>query len=465
MQSIRIVILSFCLLTMACTHTPIKKDVTTIAAPASEPILEASFETSFETPVSRAPAAVGAAAAAYEDYVARNLCSASKPDDCFNITSYVATRSSGRKVKVDGVYSFYDKDSVQGIPLPHLMLTLLRLMRNAQNENPKLYSTVFFNQIDYMLSLTVERNGARVWENVYGFAQGMEQAEYSAFFASISAMMLAQGNKVMADSYFDTSLKMIRSLQLDAGKKTGGVRSKIYTCGSKSTRLRNCVWFHSRGLGVPGADKPYTVLNQNLHGIRDSFVVYLTLKNLLPKMGSTPKLRAAIDLIGDNAISGIYHLAYSGGPKSSFPARMPNIRQFMNRLSDSASGVNYYWSFYEYDQTKGAMANISNQATCHYHTHVLKLISDIHSYLNNASNRKVIEQLPEGWKAYEALTTILAAPPEAVGTAGSTSAVYQFFLSESDPRIKYNFKKCESLESEILDPAATSLYRSLFPSN
>ncbi|MEK6555495.1 MAG: hypothetical protein AABZ31_09660 [Bdellovibrionota bacterium] len=400
----------------------------------------------------------GVAGAKYETYLQDNLCSKTKISHCLKPTTYVATRSDGRKVKVSGVYDYFMKDSVPGVFLPHFLLTYMRNLRNAYQENPAAYGQIFYNQNDFLLSRTVERQGAQVWENIYGYAQCMEQMEYAAYYASLSSMMSELGEIKMAQFYFNVSLKMSRSLQLEVGQKTGGVRSQTFNCGSKTTRLRPCAWFHSRGLGVPGENKPYVVLNQNLHAIRDAFSTYTSLLELAVKFKMSAMTLKQVERIGDDALAGLYHLAYSPGAKRSVPGRMPNFAQFMERKFNSRTGHPYYWAFYEYDLAHGKMANISHQNTCHYHTHVLQVFGDIIMFLERPKFKALVVRLPDGWKAYEAITALMRGAGEPIGAAGSLNAVYQFFSSENDPYIKYTLNGCAALPSEVLSSNYVNLY-------
>ena len=84
-------------------------------------------------------------------------------------TSYKATRSDGRKVKISGVY-FWKRDKHERFE-PHCLTQFIKLLRNAYNSSPE-YGQQLYNQLDFLIYKSISRNGATVWENNEGYSTG-----------------------------------------------------------------------------------------------------------------------------------------------------------------------------------------------------------------------------------------------------------------------------------------------------
>lgn len=381
------------------------------------------------------------AVTAYESYLKKVLCSATLTDACIEPTSYTATRAGGRRARVDGVYKYRSLLS-NGHPAPHMMIEYMRQLRNAYAAAPELYRQQFYNQLDFFFSIAVDRQGALVWENEKGFAHAMEQGEYAAFLLSAAETAHRLKDESLARTYATAAFRFMKALGLKAGVHTGGVRSTT-ECGSKKARVRPCYWFHSRGVGIIGDARPYTVLNQNLHAIRDALAILARLEkspDVAALGGDVEAMKAqAADLI----IGGLYQLAFSSGTSKTRP---PSLAEFLNKRS--VKGTTYYWAFYEYVIEKRAGANISALKTCHYHTHVVNLMADILSQAR--AQRAVLEKYPEGWKAFEALGAIWQ----------DGGALAEFYRSESNPTIKFQLQGCP--DKNDFAASAAKLYREEF---
>lgn len=403
----------------------------------------------------------------YVEYLQTESCSSSKNSACLKLTSYMATRADGRRVKVDSVFDYIEKPN-KHLFTPHFLLGYMRLLRNAYSAKPR-YGNQLFNQIDFIISRAVNRNGALVWENQEGIAQGMEQAEFAAFFASAANTFKANADIKSAKGIMTYALKFIRSIDIQAGIKTGGVSSITTYCGCKTARLRPCYWFHSRGLGVEDAPGVRTVLNQHLHVINDILSLYLSVYEspelIAPQFGSPKEV---LDFLENKAIGGLYQLAFSEGHKNhTAPNRPPNIKQFMNykhgvkvkATPDHPDGnpLNYYRSYYEFNMSTGKGNNISPERTCHYHTHVLKMMADIKNLLDD--NKEIFNATKEGWRLYEAMDALFAGKGEAIGMKESSHTIYQFYRSEA-PAFKDRRENCDTDDS--LSNDYQIFYKNLF---
>lgn len=401
----------------------------------------------------------------YEIYVQNNSCLAGKSVNCLERTSYTAIRSDGRKVRIDGVYNW--KSSKNGIFESHFLTQYIKLLRNAYYSSPE-YGSQLYNQIDYLVSHSISRNGALVWENNEGIAQGMEQGEYAYLFASCAKAFEYHEDNKSAKGIMSYALSFFRSFNMVVGVRTGGVTSFGGYAGAKKARFRQAYWFHSRGLGIVDAPGVRTVLNQHLHAIRDLLALYVIVRessNLIdPKFGA---LDEVLDEIEDKVIGGLYQLAFSNGHKGISPNRPPNINQFMNLKNGAVrptekhpdgNKINYYWAYYEYNMKDGKGLNISDTATCHYHTHVLNLFAGIYSTLQN--NKEIFQKTENGWRLFEAVNALTNGNGENIGLKGSTNAIYQFYKSESD-FIKKRRENCPD-NKEKLNNNAIEIYRKLF---
>jgi hypothetical protein len=389
---------------------------------------------------------------AYHAYVTENLCPNDNPDGCLQPTSYIATRSDGRRVRVTGVYRWLhehaiwkDADGVERVHLlPHFVLTYMRALRDAYEVCPdQVFLTQLYNQIDYVMSRTVTRGtvfaAARVWENRYGVAQGMEQAEMAGYLASVARLYAKLGRRE-APGTMRFAFQVVQSLFIPVGVGTGGVRSVVQDrCGAKLARLRPCFWFHSRGVGIDTAEEDQfgTVLNQHLHVISDVLGMYKNVSRvphlIPPEQGDE---ETALARLKDRAIGGLYQLAFSRGNNSAAPTRPPNLAQFMRPLL-SWLGQPFYFSWYRFDLSNRTFNNITWERTCHYHTHSLAKMKNIKETLDgNVDLFAPDSPTDEGWRLYEAMDRIFKGAGERWGQAGSTSAIWQFWLSQQQ---KYSF--------------------------
>jgi hypothetical protein len=385
-------------------------------------------------------------------------------------------------VRVRGVYfwkhanaRWEDSDRVARYHLlPHFLLGYLRKLRDAYDACPSAYHTPLFNQIDYVVSRAATRHSstailpALAWENRYRITQGMEQGEMAAFLASAANTYAAHGARE-APGTMRYAFQAIEPLFIRVGTFTGGVRSVVQDkCGAKIARFRPCFWFHSRGVGIDtkGEGEPAigTVLNQHLHvisSILDMSIDVNKRHELIPVEWGTAE--NALARLKDRAIGGLYQLAFSRGNNSAARNRPPSLAQFMRH--ETKAPVLFYFSYYRFDLPTRTFADISKEATCHYHTHSLEKFQHIMETLNNHSGFFAAH---DGWRLYEAMGRLLAGGSEPIGQFASTAALWQFYLSQG---IKYTIAGCPPCNPNSgasrnpcsVDESVEAFYRALWP--
>jgi hypothetical protein len=384
------------------------------------------------------------------------VCTSDQDTDCLEPTSYIATRSDGRKVKVSGVYHWRAAGDTWGdhgfTPrkrlLVHFLTTYLKKLRNAYSACPN-YFTQAYNQVDFIVSDGIEHNGALVWENRLGIAQAMEQADMASIFASIAEQHEKHGYWKEARGTMGYALRAARAFFKPVGTHTGGVRSVNQdACAAKTARLRPCFWFHSRGRGIDteatGEPLVNTVLNQHLIAVRDLIELSMTtreLAHLIPANLPPPHydFRTWLtwgDLLEDRAIGGLYQLAFSNGHKAVAPTRPPNLAQFMFRRS--GDGQWYYTARYNFDLLTGQQLDIKHSKVCHYQGLALNVLATIWSVLDESGH---LLTAADGWRLSEAMNRLLQGGGEPVGLWGSSHALYQFYRTE-DPDYRTDIWGC-----------------------
>lgn len=405
----------------------------------------------------------------YDAYLREYVCKEPSGTGCLYETSYTATRSDGRKVKVGGVYAWRDVNAPADVFITHFLVQYMKNLRNAYADYPEIYHQQLYNQTDFIVSKAIDRNGALVWENHEGYAQGMEQAEYAYLFSSIASVYKQKNEIKLARNTLTFALRLSRAFNIQVGKHTGGVCSITTYGGSKRARFRPCFWFHSKGVGInDGVKGERTVLNQHLHVIRDLLYMYLVVQAVPDlvdsQFGTATQVLAYLE---DRAIGGLYQLVFTEGHKPGVPYRPPNIRQFMNHKTGrvaptpehpDGNPLSYYFAHYEYNMRPDQENPVEKPATlCWYHTHVLEITADIKNILDE--NRSVFNSTENGWRLYEAMEALLAGKGEPTGIEGSKNAIYQFYRSEG-PAYKIRREQCS--QASPLSEYAQTILASVF---
>jgi hypothetical protein len=333
------------------------------------------------------------------------------------------------------------------MPGPHFLVEHMRAVRNAyEAASPgatrDLCRSELVAQVDYLRGTLTARGDALVWENQEGIAQAMEQAEHAHLFASIAVVLEAQGQLDDARSITSTALALGRALDRTVGVRSGGVRSEPQPCTDGQTPSRQCFWLHSRGLGVSeGGGGPRVVLNQHLHAIADTLLLYQLIDEhpaiLDPAEGERGAILAAIL---DRAIGALYQLAFGPGfqrPAGNRPARPPNLAQMVERVETNGAAP-FMWVSYEFDLNEGRPRNISFRNTCHYHGHTLQVLANIVAWVD--AHRTIGGDA--GRRLAIAIDHLLA--PD-----GPVRAIVE---SESNPSIRNGARGCSG-ESSLRDVA------------
>lgn len=324
-------------------------------------------------------------------------------------------------------------------PLPHFVLNAARALRRAYVRAARGSSVerecgaLLDSEVRYLRASLIDRDGALVWENEDGLAQAMEQAEWAHFFASLANAFEEKDRADEAASLRALALAMASALDRPIARGSGGVRSAARTCADPEGGPGPCVWFSSRGLGVPTeGSEPHWVLNQHLHAVLDSMHLYET----LPASFEEAR-RAALE----RAAAGVRALAF-GGWTSSDPQSPPSLEQLANHREappDVVEGGRYVWAHYEFDPSVGRATDISHERTCHYHAHTLQMIANIARWIEAPSHSEALSTTPG--RGIVSAVSVLVAPG---------SIVHGWWRSESSASVRRH----HGCPQPPLDPAS-----------
>jgi hypothetical protein len=348
----------------------------------------------------------------------------------------------------------FDGQTVQHYQ-PHFLLTYLRHLRDVYTACGPSSQDVALAQTEAVITQarTTSAPGETpvlAWENRYGYAQGMEQAEMSAYAASLAAAYQKHGERDKAMHLMRLSLQMLESLSKPVGIHSGGVRSVVAEpCGNDTVRIPSCFWFHSRGLSIDTANEEHvaTVLNQHLHVIYDVLLLYKTIHDggvpIPPEYGTRAKLLTRLE---SYAAGGLGQLAFARGNSLSFPDAPPNMAQFLNRQQSGAQ--HYYLAFYRFDIDAHRGKNIRWKSVCHYHTHVLAKLAHIKTLLDK--HPEVFRSTPsgQGQFLYSTVESLFYGAGEPMGAMPTKALVWQLWQAH---RVKHALANCP-----VCDGAACS---------
>lgn len=341
-----------------------------------------------------------------EAYVLEHRCTSASDDDCLEpLVAFACSSASAGYCPRRG-YNW--RGQTPGRIDPHMTLTYLRKLRNLAASLPDAVpqasvswgltaEQMLWHQVQMMLrsqaqfyatsagtsdgtvaplspgdvstSNTVDptRFYAVAWVNTAGTAHAMAQADMALWFQSVAYSLAAAGDPAGVRYYLQLSERAFRPYGMrDAD---GGVRNNKR--GYKCFDGRYCYWFHSFAVGEYAY--PSSVLNQNLHAIRDAMEAHNQLRAWpwpLPS-GLDPD---HVDQLAEWARGGLFQLAYGlgNGVDASAP---PNLAELEVVASDTTCDSYGYAS---YDFTLGGTRRcIKPMNTCHYHYHSMSVMKRI----------------------------------------------------------------------------------------
>jgi hypothetical protein len=212
--------------------------------------------------------------------------------------------------------------------------------------------------------------------NDSGAPQAMPQGDLGGWLLTIGHGLAANG-KTNFEYYLRLSERVFTSFAFRYAD--GGVRNnkRSYKCYGD----QYCYWFHSFAVGAE--PEPESVLNQNLHAIRDALEAHATLADWRDNGNAGVPLPAGftrhIRDLRDFGHGGLNQLAYGLGHAGDH-SRPPSLREFMQNAQQdpSAPSVKRYNAYYRYEMDTHNPANGSTPGNvCHYHYHNLELLKSI----------------------------------------------------------------------------------------
>lgn len=208
---------------------------------------------------------------------------------------------------------------------------------------------------------------AVAWVNGAGTAHAMAQADMGLWFQSVAKNYLAAGDLAQATYYLQLSERTFRTYGMR--DNDGGVRNnkRSYKCFEGLY----CYWFHSFAVGEHAY--PSSVLNQNLHAIRDAMEAHNDLRTWSSRPGVDPGYLAQLS---EWARGGLFQLAYGTGNQVDSTAP-PSLAEF-EVVSSDPDNVCESYGYAAYDYVLGGTRKCIRPAnTCHYHYHSLSVMKRI----------------------------------------------------------------------------------------
>lgn len=351
-------------------------------------------------------------AKALEEEILAQRCTATKTTSCLKVLTNYACRNNGcPRQGYNWVRS--STDSVESKLLDiHMSMKYLRRLRDAAMESPTsvlchsaslgftledlLYHQVeaflndpsarYYNASLAPMQLSAVRSGNSVDPSLFYMvtfvnnpslnsfsAEAMTQGDFGSWLLSVAKAWAAKKNGTKVNYFLRLSERVFRAFGVRHAE--GGVRSdKI---GNTCNGNQYCYWFHS-GPDNTSA-KAETVLNQNLHAIRDALVAHAELALWRDHGSSGMALPAEFDNghinhLMDWGRGGLNQLVYSGGNIADYSAP-PNLADFMQRFVPEVPRYNAYYKF-DMSNHNGFNGNTRGNV-CHYHFHDLALFAEI----------------------------------------------------------------------------------------
>ncbi len=144
-----------------------------------------------------------------------------------------------------------------------------------------------------------------------------------------------------------------------------------------------CYWFHSFAVGDEIPAEPESVLNQNLHAIRDALVAHATLSDWRDNKNAGVPLPSGftqyIANLREYGRGGLNQLAYGPGHAGDH-SRPPNLWEFKQNYQNDPRhpSVERFNAYYRFEMDEHVAANGSTPGNvCHYHYHSLEILKNI----------------------------------------------------------------------------------------
>jgi hypothetical protein len=210
--------------------------------------------------------------------------------------------------------------------------------------------------------------------NDSGAPQAMPQGDLGAWLLTLGHGLAANGRPNF-EYYLRLSERVFTSFAFRYAD--GGVRNnkRSYKCYGD----QYCYWFHSFAVGTE--PEPESVLNQNLHAIRDALVAHATLADWRDNTNAgvplPPGFTQHLKNLRDFGRGGLNQLAYGRRHTLDYP---PNLRDFMQNYQNDPQmpSVKRYNAYYRYEMDTHNPANGSTPGNvCHYNYHNLELLKSI----------------------------------------------------------------------------------------
>lgn len=248
------------------------------------------------------------------------------------------------------------------------------------------------------------------WVNEGNTAHAMTQADFGLWLLTVAQEQAYWGQVSSMSHYLRLSERVFMAYSLrDEG---GGVRNNrnAYRCYDN----QYCYWFHSFPAG--SYTWPSTVLNQDLHAIRDAMVAHAALASWRDSGYHGVALPAEfdnvhIDYLKDWARGGLAQLANSAGnqQQAGITAPPPNLGELLEPIQ-VVNGVQRYRAFYRYAFHPDELAadglsvpagrNITATNTCHYHFHSMAVMADILAMIRGSTSSAYFNADPAFTGAY-----------------------------------------------------------------
>lgn len=343
-----------------------------------------------------------------EDFLESNRCTSERPTKCYRVLANKACPSGCMR---QGYVYTADVSGPYRIDFHKELNPYLKLLRDAVISSPGsvlrkdlsfgstlemfLYYQVqayllddtarYYDSVRALLSAppvtgnhTVDPNRffMLAFVNDSGAPQAMPQGDLGGWLLTLGDGLAASGKKNF-EYYLRLSERVFTSFAFRYVE--GGVRNnkRSYRCYGD----QYCYWFHSFAVGTEV--EPESVLNQNLHAIRDALVAHATLAhwrdNTNHRVPLPPGFTQHIRNLREYGRGGLNQLAYGLGHAVDHSAP-PNLFEFMQNYQNDPQkpSVKRFNAYYRFEMDTHNAANGSTPGNvCHYHYHSLEMLKSI----------------------------------------------------------------------------------------